>query len=235
MKNESVSALFTNKLDTLGADPRRRNWPRVLFMRWPRERGHVSLANFQVSDDIVGRSLGQIGGKERETERERQREREFTSRRLFTERWEEPVLHRRYRKICPLPFSRNETRQARRVCSPPLRRWIKFQRNYGGLRFFRGIIGEDFTKEPRVARNDDVRWLLDRLTSLRTSVNILSIPTVSNVFPSAMNIIPLLLRRNCKIIILPYEWECRKFLRKLSLSRGMLVGWRTKRSFSIKM
>lgn len=76
MKNESVSALFTNKLDTLGADPRRRNWPRVLFMRWPRERGHVSLANFQVSDDIVGRSLGQIGGKERETERERQRERE---------------------------------------------------------------------------------------------------------------------------------------------------------------
>lgn len=71
MKNESVSALFTNKLDTLGADPRRRNWPRVLFMRWPRERGHVSLANFQVSDDIVGRSLGQIGGKERETERER--------------------------------------------------------------------------------------------------------------------------------------------------------------------
>lgn len=50
-------------------------------MGWPRERGHVSLANFQVSDDIVGRSLGQIAG-----ERESERDREFTSRRSFTER-----------------------------------------------------------------------------------------------------------------------------------------------------
>lgn len=172
-------------------------------------------------------------------ERERDRERKTERERVYITK----IVHGEVRgtrvasaipEDMPPPLL-SKTRQARRVCSPPLRRWIKFQRNYGGLRFFRGIIGEDFTKEPRVARNDDVRWLLDRLTSLRTSVNILSIPTVSNVFPSAMNIIPLLLRRNCKIIILPYEWECRKFLRKLSLSRGMLVGWRTKRSFSIKI
>lgn len=75
---------------------------------------NVSLANFQVSDDIVGRSLGQIGGRKGERERER----------VYITK----IVHGGERSPCcciadtgryPLSERDFETRQARRVCPPP--------------------------------------------------------------------------------------------------------------------
>lgn len=115
-------------------------------MRWPRERGHVSPANFQVSDDIVGRSLGQIAGK-----RENKRKRESLHHEDRSRRGGSRVAST-IPEDMPLPFSRNETsRLARHVEYVSPLRCIKFQRNYGGLRFFRGIIGEDLQRN-RVLR-----------------------------------------------------------------------------------
>lgn len=107
-------------------------------MGWPRERGHVSLANFQVSDDIVGRSLGQIAGEresERETENLHHEDRSRRGERIpcctdDTGRYPPPLL----------PERDFETRQARTVCFPPPMnkvsaklRWIKiFPRDHRG-------------------------------------------------------------------------------------------------------